>query len=120
MIIFGDYSTYIGIYPFRYQSLDIIQKSSTQKVFHVGSTFEYEFKPTANDAESVAFSIPYDEVVKQMGKELLKDVIGASLIYAGTLLLNPVGPEDLVSPSLIDEIVGVGLIWTGRFIMWVV
>lgn len=59
------------------------------------------------------------DYVKEQAGELVKDTIGAGLIGVGSWLANPIGPEDLASPSPVDEIIGIGLIWTGRFIMWI-
>jgi hypothetical protein len=62
-----------------------------------------------------------EDLIKDAAWEIGKDVVGAGLISLGVWLTNPVGPEDWLfgSPlNPIDEIIGIGLIWTGRLIMW--
>ena len=93
---------------------------------HLRSSFNYEFassSPESNfdvdddEIEVIDTSILTD-VVTEAKEELIKNIMGAGFIAVGTMLLNPAGPEDVISLGPIDEAVGLLLIWTGRGLLW--
>ena len=93
---------------------------------HLRSSFNYEFassSPGSNfdvdddEIEVIDTSILTD-VVTEAKEELIKNIMGAGFIAVGTMLLNPAGPEDVISLGPIDEAVGLLLIWTGRGLLW--
>lgn len=84
--------------------------SSTYELGVIDSTMKEESKLVDNVKELLT------DVVEDYTWEFTKDLIGTALIGIGAALANPLGPEDTVSPTPIDEIVGVGLIWIGRLI----
>ena len=123
IVIFNDFLTYSRPPTWK----NISKSKSKAEPFVITNThdpqqLQYQFTPTGVDPESITLEDQWKENVKEILKdeswELGKDALGLGLIGLGTWLLNPVGPEDLLSPSPVDEIIGIGLIWTGRFIMW--
>lgn len=93
---------------------------------HLRSSFNYEFASSSlesnfdiddDEIEVIDTSI-LTEVVTEAKDELIKNIMGAGFIAVGTMLLNPAGPEDVISLGPIDEAVGLLLIWTGRGLLW--
>ena len=124
MVIFNDFSTYRR-QPSWKKGKEGIAEPIVITNAHDPQQLQYQFTPTGVDPESITLENVWkekaEELVKDAAWEIIKDAIGFGLIGLGTWLLNPVGPEDWAfgSPlNPIDEIIGVGLIWTGRFIMW--
>ena len=101
-----------------------MKKSKPISKIHTQQELNYQYvaQPIQNYPTSPApWKEQVTELIKDEAWEIGKDLIGLGLVGLGTWLLNPVGPEDWLfgSPlNPIDEIVGIGLIWTGRFIMW--
>ncbi len=93
------------------------------KIPHLRSSFNYEFASSSPESN---FETDNDEInlvnltdiVTEAKDELIKNVMGATFIGVGTMLLNPAGPEDVISLGPIDEAVGLLLIWTGRGLLW--
>ena len=77
-----------------------------------------DFTNIDSENKSSKYQEGLEEYITRQGEDLVKDTIGMMLIGIGTWLANPIGPEDAASPGPLDELVGLGLIWTGRFIMW--
>lgn len=129
MVIFGDYSTYNKTFKYSFNSKSnkkvemkpMIELITKKKPQHVGNSFEYSFSPenieetiSSDDDTSQQIKDQLEDYIKDKAWELSKDAIGASLVGIGSWLAVP---DPVLGP--IDEIVGVGLIWVGRFIMWV-
>ena len=101
------------------EELENIPHSQVQSP-HLRSQFDYEFSSSSpnydldevnNDKSLIA------EVGDAVKVETIKTIIGLSFIGVGTMLLNPAGPEDVISLGPIDEGVGIVLVWTGRLLM---
>lgn len=94
---------------------------------HLRSSFNYEFASSSpndsnfdvdDDEIDVIDASILTEVITEAKDELIKNIMGAGFIAVGTMLLNPAGPEDVISLGPIDEAVGLLLIWTGRGLLW--
>jgi len=121
MVIFNDFSTYRRRPSWRKNTSKAESLIITNT--HDPQQLQYEFLPVTGDMKwrGDEWKQEVEDLLKDQAWEITKDIVGAGLIALGTWLANPVGPEDWVfgSPfNPIDEIIGVGLIWTGRFIMW--
>jgi len=129
MVIFNDFSTYRR-QPSWKKGKEGIAEPIVITNSHDPQHFQYSqysftpgsigFKPEPSD-NLEKWKDEMKEILKDQVWEITKDAAGAGLIALGTWLANPVGPEDWAfgSPlNPIDEIIGIALIWTGRFIMW--